>query len=149
MRRRGFPPIVLGLFLAACAGGGGDPVPPAVTVSAARAQVMPGMGHGAAYFTVHNAGPQDDRLLAVETPAARVAELHESLEQDGVMRMVAHPDGLPLPAGGDLVLAPGGKHVMLIDPQLPAGARSLPLTLRFERAGELAVDAELMGMGGS
>jgi len=112
-----------------------------------RATLMPEMG--AVYLTVVNPGAESDRLLRVETAAARAAETHESLEENGVMRMVAHPDGFEVPAGGTLELAPGGKHIMLLEPKAPQDAAgTIPLTLHFEHAGAIEVQAVRSAMGG-
>lgn len=113
-----------------------------LAVRDARASLMQDMG--VVYLTVVNPGPEDDRLLRVETAAARAAETHESLHEDGMVRMAARPEGFEVPAGGTLELGPGGKHIMLIGPldSQPA-AGSIPLTLHFERAGAIEVQAAL------
>lgn len=104
----------------------------------------------AAYFTVVNPGRESDRLLRVESPLAGLAETHESVEEDGMVRMVARPEGFEVPAGGTLELAPGGKHVMLLEPQSPGpGAQTVGLTLHFERAGTIEVEAVLEAVGGT
>lgn len=156
------PRLCLGLAVLAVAGGCGQPATetpeaaatPAATAAAGleirdpQASLTPG-GTGAVYLTVANPGPEGDRLLRVETGAARAAETHESLEDGGVVRMVARPEGFEVPAGGTLELAPGGKHIMLIDPQAPQdGAGAIPLTLHFERAGAIEVQAALSAAGG-
>lgn len=98
---------------------------------------------GAAYFTIRNHGEAPDRLLAIELPAGGTAMLHESLMQDGVMRMrpVETPE---IPAKGELMLRPGGLHVMLTDLPSPliAGER-LRLRLQFAVAGETEIEAEV------
>jgi copper(I)-binding protein len=111
---------------------------------------------GAVYFTVVNPGSRSDRLLRVETGAAERAETHETVEENGVMRMVARPEGFEVPAGGTLELQPGGKHVMLVGPRAPAegdsGSGGIGLTLHFEHAGAIEVQAALTpieGMGGA
>jgi copper(I)-binding protein len=142
--------LCLGLALLAAAGCGRPSPPPAagrLEVRAARAVLT--RDAGAVYFTVVNPGPQSDRLLRVETAAARAAEPHESVMENGVMRMVERPEGFEIPAGGTLELAPGGKHVMLIAPTMPAGAGgTLPLTLHFAHAGTVEVSAALSPVGG-
>jgi copper(I)-binding protein len=117
-----------------------EAAPGKLEVREPRASLMPEMG--AVYLTVVNPGPESDRLLRVETGAARAAETHESVEEDSVVRMVARPEGFEVPAGGTLELAPGGKHIMLIEPrELEAAAGTIPLTLHFERAGAIEVQA--------
>lgn len=94
---------------------------------------------GAAYLTVHNDGRTGDRLIGARTPAAARAELHTHRHEDGVMRMREVP-AIEVGPGATTALAPGGHHIMLIDLAAPLrdGAR-FPLTLRFERAGEVVV----------
>jgi copper(I)-binding protein len=78
----------------------------------------------AAYFTLQNSGDREVTLLSVSGAVAERVELHESVEQDGVVRMVPHPEGFEVPAGGVLKLERGGKHVMLIGLKAPLAAGS-------------------------
>jgi copper(I)-binding protein len=77
----------------------------------------------------------DTRLVAVSTPVAGVAEVHEMKMDGDVMRMRALPSGLELPAGKPVALSPGGYHVMLMDLKaaLPKDS-TIPLTLVFKDA---------------
>ncbi len=87
----------------------------------------------AAYFTLHG-GDTPDRLVAVETPVAGMAMLHESGSDNGVstMRML---DGVDIPAHGTVTLRPGGLHVMLDGlVQRPAAGASIRMVLRFAHA---------------
>lgn len=113
-----------------------------------RASLSPA-GTGAVYLTVTATGEAADRLLGVTTAAAGSATLHESVDRDGVHRMEERPEGFEVPAGGSVELAPGGKHVMLMGlADGTAEGGSLPLTLRFERAGEVEVEVPVEGPGG-
>jgi copper(I)-binding protein len=129
-------------------GSGAESLESAATLEVRDAQVnlLPA-DIGAVYLTVVNSGSVDDRLLRVETPMAERAETHETVDEDGMMRMVPRPDGFAVPAGGTLVLSPGGKHVMLLAPRVPAGDDTVLLTLHFERAGALEVEASVQRMG--
>jgi len=75
------------------------------------------------------------KLVAISTPAAGVAEVHEMKMDGDVMKMRAVPGGLDLPAGKTVELKPGGYHVMLMDLKaaLPKDS-SVPLTLTFKDA---------------
>lgn len=134
-------------------GGGPDAASPAAAPPARpeilepRAQVLPS-GTGVVYFSIRNPGAEADRLTSVETAAARAAEPHETVEKDGVVRMVPHPQGFEIPGRSTVALEPGGKHVMLIEPHTEEGAKSILLTLHFERAGAIDVEAPLMTMAG-
>ena len=104
----------------------------------------PGAMASAAYMTIGNDGAADDRLVAARTPAAQRVELHQHLMENGVARMREIEGGIPVPAGGAATLEPGGLHVMLmgLTGQLEEGA-SVPLTLVFERAGEITLEAQV------
>jgi len=107
-----------------------------LTLRSARLGPTPG-SVAAVYLTLENAGPSDQRLLAVRS-AAESSELHETLHEGEIARMEARPEGFPLPAGGTLELAPGGKHVMLFGlPGALSVGDSLELVLVFEPAGEM------------
>jgi copper(I)-binding protein len=58
----------------------------------------------------------------------------------GVMRMKALPEGVEIPPGGTVRLAPGGLHLMLMGPNkaFVEGDR-IPLTLTFAKAGKVVV----------
>lgn len=87
----------------------------------------------------------DARLVAAESPVARVVEVHEMALQDNVMRMRQVP-AIALPAGQAVALEPGGYHLMLIDlhRQVKEG-ETVDLTLHLEwadgRRSQVAVQA--------
>ena len=97
-------------------------------------------GVGVLFMTVTNDGPAD-RLVGVSTPVADRAELHESMNDNGVMKM-RPAEKLPVAPGKPLVLTPGGYHVMLMGLKraLRAGDR-FPVTLSFENAGAVTTEA--------
>jgi copper(I)-binding protein len=94
----------------------------------------------AGYLVFRNHGPQPDRLLSVETDAARSVEVHRTVMEGDIMRMRPVRD-LSIPAGGSVELEPGGLHLMLRDLRrtLPDDAR-LTFIFRFERAGEVVAE---------
>ncbi|RMD88470.1 MAG: copper chaperone PCu(A)C, partial [Alphaproteobacteria bacterium] len=106
---------------------------------------------GAAFMVIHNDGDEDDRLIDARSPIARRVELHTHIDMgDGVMKMTHDEDGFEIPAHGSHALARGGDHVMfmgLID--RPAEGATIPLTLVFEKAGEIALEVPVtIGKGG-
>jgi periplasmic copper chaperone A len=53
-------------------------------------------------------------------------------------------DAIDVPAGGKVKLEPGGLHIMLVGLKAPlAAGSSFPLTLKFEKAGELKVEVKV------
>jgi len=101
---------------------------------------------GALYVTVTNNGTEADRLLGVSTDAAERCELHVS-EASGDMMTMRMVEDLEIPAGGSVSLAPKGTHVMLMGLKAPLqkGA-TFPATLRFEKAGEVAINVAVQGI---
>lgn len=75
--------------------------------------VPPGQGNSAAFMRLANEGEADHALVAVESDASKVVELHTHLKEDGMMKM-RRVDKIDLPAGATATLQPGGLHVMLI-----------------------------------
>lgn len=108
----------------------------------------PNQSVGGGFMTITNEGRQADRLLSASTTAAEKVEIHTVAMQGGIMRMRPLPDGLALPARSRVDLKPGGYHIMLVGLKQPLreGAR-IPLTLRFQRAGEVRVDLAVHAAG--
>lgn len=97
---------------------------------------------GAAFMTIMNHTDQNDRLIEARSDIADRVELHTHVTTgDGVMKMQEVEDGLPIPAGGMHALARGGDHVMFLGLRKPLeqGDR-IPLTLVFEKAGEVQIE---------
>ena len=97
---------------------------------------------GSAYMMIHNHAAAADRLLSATSPAADRVELHSSAEDEsGVMRMEPVEGGLEIPRGGAIVLQRGGTHLMFLGLTDPwEDGETIPVTLTFEQAGEVAVD---------
>lgn len=101
---------------------------------------------GIVYVTIRNGGAEDDALVGVATPAAESPTLHETVVTDGIARM-PHAMSVPVPAGETVELAPGGLHAMLNGLTVPlAEGETFPVTLRFEKAGEVTVEAEVVAL---
>jgi copper(I)-binding protein len=84
-------------------------------------------------------GATGDRLLAVTGGISKTVELH-TMEMDGNVMRMKQIDAIDIPAGGTVELKPGGNHVMFMGLAQPLKAgSSFPLTLRFEKAGEVKV----------
>ncbi len=82
--------------------------------------------------------------VAASTPVAGVTEIHKTVEQAGTMRMVPVAS-LPLPAGGELRIAPGGYHIMLLELREDfAPGDSVDVTLRFRDAGDVAARGQVL-----
>jgi copper(I)-binding protein len=91
---------------------------------------VPGQTSTGAFMRLRSA--TDTTLVAVASGFAKIAELHQSSSEGGLMRM-RPVDALELPAGQVVELKPGGLHVMLLglDDPLPVGS-TVPLMLTFK-----------------
>jgi periplasmic copper chaperone A len=113
----------------------------------ARASLTPTAKTGAAYADLMNHGAGDDTLLSITSPAAARVELHESVDENGVMKMRA-VEKLVLAPHATVHLAPGGTHLMMFDLVAPLKAGdALPFTLVFEKAGAIDVTIPVKAMG--
>jgi copper(I)-binding protein len=96
--------------------------------------------NAALYFTAEGHG-EADTLLSVETEAAPAAELHETVMDDGGTMSMQTLPSLELPASGDLVLEPGGYHIMLIDVDRLDVGDTVEVTLVWETSGSQSIQA--------
>lgn len=109
----------------------------------ARATV-PAQQASGAFITIANTGKQADRLLAVTGDLAQSVELH-SMAMDGDKMVMRPVSAIEIPAGGRVELKPGAFHIMFQKLRAPLKAgSSVPLSLLFERAGEVRVSFEIV-----
>jgi copper(I)-binding protein len=108
---------------------------------------LPGASVAAGYLEIRNSGREPDRLLGASTPLAERVELHVVAREGNIVRM-QEVERLEVPARERLVLRPRASHLMLVNIRraFVAGER-IPLTLRFERAGEVEVQLEVQPPG--
>ena len=77
-------------------------------------------GMTSAFGTLTNATGRDLQLISASTPSSGMVELHETMgDGSGGMSMQEKEGGFPVPDGGELVLEPGGNHLMLMDLAAP------------------------------
>ena len=130
----------------------GAALPCAAAVTATDAWVrgtVPAQTSTGAFVTLTST--EDARVVAVTTPAARSAQIHESRIEAGRASM-RHVESLPLPAGRSVEMRPGGYHVMLEELTRPLGEGDrVPLTFTIEdKAGKrsrVQVDAAVRPLG--
>lgn len=67
----------------------------------------------AGYITIQNTGTVPVIVRGVSCRNVRLTTMHESRVEAGMARMVSR-DSLVVPAGGQLVMRPGGVHLMLM-----------------------------------
>jgi copper(I)-binding protein len=134
------------LAAAALLVGCGKPSAPVVAVTDAWCRASPNGAQAGGCFATFTA-TADDRLLGGATPRAAALQVHEMSMADGMMKMGAMANGLPLPAGEAVTLAPGGTHLMLTGLTQPlVEGETVALTLRFASAPEVTIEAQVRGI---
>lgn len=91
--------------------------------------VPPNARTTAAYLQVLNHAAKPLTIIAARTSASDRTEVHDMLHENGLMKMVKL-ERLEVAAQSTLSLAPGGKHVMLMDlEQVPQEGSSVEVCL--------------------
>lgn len=104
---------------------------------------VPGQVNGAGYLKIDSKAAQADRLVSATTAGVKRVELHTIINENGVAKM-REVTGIDVPAGAGVQLLPGGFHIMFLGLQEPFKAGAVvPVTLKFEKAGEINVDFEI------
>lgn len=119
-----------------------------ISVAHPWARATPGGAKvGAAYMEIKAKDGVADTLISASTPVAGRVEIHTHTMDDGVMKM-RRIENLPIGDGKSVVLRPSGDHIMLMDLKAPLKEGDLlPLTLIFEKAGEIKVEATVEPVG--
>ncbi|MFN7609849.1 MAG: copper chaperone PCu(A)C, partial [bacterium] len=113
----------------------------ALTVSELRSRpTSSGATVAGGYLTITNTGAEADRLIRAASPRATRTELHE-MAMDGNMMTMRPVTSIEVPANGSVKLEPGGFHIMFLDIPKPFAANeTIPVSLTFERAGQIDVE---------
>jgi copper(I)-binding protein len=90
------------------------------------------------FLRVSNKSDQPDRLIGVRAAGVGSAEAHVAPQ------FAVRADAIYIPPLAEVTLAPGGSYVELLDiaKMNPVGW-ACDMTLMFEKAGEIAVDASI------
>lgn len=110
------------------------------TEAYARA-VPPGQTNSAVFMQLQNTDRQAHALVKAASPVAKVVELHNHLNDNGVMKM-RQVEQIELPAGKTVALKPGSFHIMLIGLKQPLKVgETVELSLSFEDGTSLQLSA--------
>jgi hypothetical protein len=120
-----------------------------LVIDHAWARATPGGAKvGGGYLTIENKGTTPDKLIGGSSPAAAKVEVHEMAMNNGVMTMRLVKGGLSIPPGQSVTLMPGGYHIMMMQLKAPLKkGEKVPVTLTFEKAGEVSVTFDIQGLG--
>lgn len=101
----------------------------------------PGAQVTGAYMVISNAGGTDRKLLKAESTVAKTVELHNHINENGVMKMRQVPS-IDVKANAQAELKPGSYHIMLINMKkaLKEGD-SVAITLSFDDGSKQQIEA--------
>lgn len=106
--------------------------------------VPPGAQATGAFMVLKNNGDKDAKVVGASSPAAKATELHDHINDGGVMKMRPVPS-ITIKAKGEAVLKPGSLHVMLIGLNAPMKeGEKIAITLNFDDGSSRQVDATIM-----
>lgn len=119
-----------------------------VTLSHAWIRATPsGATVGAAFMEIKTDDKTADKLIGVATPVAARPEIHTHIMDGNVMKM-RKIEGIELKPATSHILKPMGDHLMLIELKQPLKEGDLvKLTLTFEKAGSIEIDATVEPAG--
>jgi uncharacterized protein YcnI len=122
----------------------------ALTIEQPWSRATPGGAKvGGGYVRITNNGQESDRLIGGSFPGASRVEVHEMAMDGDIMRMKPVQDGLEIKPGATVELKPGSYHLMFMDLKEPLKeGQTLKGALVFEKAGSVAVEYTVRGMGG-
>lgn len=104
----------------------------------------PGAPATGAFMVLKNAGDRDVALVKAENPVSRTTELHNHVNDGGVMRM-RPVSAVEIRSRGEAVLKPGGLHIMLIDLKAPLKEGDVvPITLGFDDGSSKKIEARVV-----
>jgi copper(I)-binding protein len=107
----------------------------------------PGTPVGVGYLTLHNGGDQPLILSGAESPRAGHVSIHQTVMEEGVMRMQPLADGLEVAPGARQVFKPHGHHLMLEQLNKPlVEGEQIPVTLQFRGGQTLHVKLQVRSL---
>ena len=94
-----------------------------------------------AFMTIKNSANTDRKLVKAESSAAKTVELHNHINENGVMKM-REVTSIDVKAHGQAELKPGSYHVMLINMTQPLKeGDTVPITLNFDDGSKQQINA--------
>lgn len=147
MRQRRFA-----LALLACAilvsASGGIAHAGAVTVTGGWIRALPGNAPAGGYFTLTNDSGHRIVLTGAESPVCGMLMLHKTETESGMASM-SGVTSIPIAVGGHVTFAPGGYHLMCMNPTAAVEpGNKVPVTLIFEDGTKVTSEFAVRGATG-
>jgi copper(I)-binding protein len=118
-----------------------------VSVTGARLQVLIAARPAAGYFTLRNTSQAPLSLTGASAPDCGSLMLHRSVTSGGMARMEM-VGAVTIPPQGTVSFAPGGYHLMCMNPSGPllTHTGTEPVTLMFAGGGTVQVPFRIEGV---
>lgn len=119
-----------------------------VKVSDAWIRIVPGGAPAGGYFVLHNGAMQPIVLVGARSAAFGRVMMHKTAEEGGVSRMQP-VERVEVIVGGKVAFAPGGYHLMLMQPnrKVEVGDQ-INITLEFAGGQRFTSDFQVRGPTG-
>jgi hypothetical protein len=119
-----------------------------VTVTNAWFRALPGGLPAGGYFSMHNGGSAPLDLVSAESAACGMLMLHESNQSGGVSHM-DDVKSVTVPSGGSITFAPGGYHLMCMNPTAAmAPGKTVTVKLGFANGAHVDKPFAVKNAGG-
>jgi copper(I)-binding protein len=118
-----------------------------VTVSDGWIRALPGTLPAGGYFKLHNGGATAIALVGASSPACGMLMLHKSDTMNGMAEM-SDVERVDIAAGSTIAFAPGGYHLMCMDPKALHPGGKISVTLSFSNGTHITVDFAVRNAAG-
>jgi hypothetical protein len=140
--------IIAILALGAAPGAVAQAAPGGLEVSGQWFRFIMASRPAAGYFTLSNPTATPRRLTGASSPGCGMVMLHRSVTENGIDRMVMVPS-VTVPPHGSLKFAPGGYHLMCMQPTAAMQpGKTVAVTLKFSGGGSLSAPFPVRGATG-
>jgi len=106
---------------------------------------FPGRDVAAGVFTLKNIGGSD-RLVSATSPDSTAVEIHNHIEDNGVMRM-RRIETVEIAQDSEVSFEPGSYHLMLFGVSFEAEQSAVDVTLNYEKAGAVTLSIPIRQHG--
>ena len=130
-------PLSFAVAVLACAG---SAEAAQIAIANAWFRWLPAHLPAAGYFDLHNGRAKPIALTGADSPDCGALMLHKSDQKSGVDTM-SDVSSVDIPAGGTLKFAPGGYHLMCMDPG-PVLKPGATVTVRLHLANGATIPAQ-------
>jgi len=119
-----------------------------VAISNSWFRSLPSGQPAGGYFTMKNSGAAPVELVAAESSACGMLMLHRTVSNSGTSRM-EDVKSVAIPQGGSVSFAPGGYHLMCMDPGAAmTPGKSVPVTLVFSDGSKIRANFAVKNAAG-